>query len=244
MSNFYPHNLPIAPFTSEKKKIYIIRHGETEFNKLGLVQGSGIDANLNETGFLQARLFHERHQQIKFDKIYTSALRRTHQTVHFFLKQGIAWETLKGLNEISWGSKEGKTLTAADDSQHYAMLAGWRNGELHLKSEGGESPIEVQLRQRRALSYIMNQANEKTILVCMHGRAMKIFLSLILGTDMRFMDEYEHGNLSLYVIEYKDNAFELKVKNDRKHLLPLSDPSLTEIKNHPLIHTKEKTLAY
>lgn len=238
MSNIYTYNLPIVPFASEKKKIYIIRHGETEFNKLGLVQGSGVDANLNETGFLQARLFHESHKHIKFDKIYTSALRRTHQTVHHFLKDGISWETLKGLNEISWGNKEGKILTTTDDAQHYAMLAGWKNGELHLKSEGGESPLEVQQRQKRALSYIMNQTSEKTILICMHGRAMKIFLSLMLGTDMRFMDEYEHHNLSLYVLEYKNSSFELKIRNDRRHLDTVNiAPEV--IKSH-----KEMALAY
>jgi probable phosphoglycerate mutase len=218
MSNIYSTNFPVAPFASERKKIYIVRHGETEYNKLGLVQGSGVDASLNEKGWQQAKSFFDAYKHIKFDKIYTSALRRTHQTVHLFLKNNIEWETLKGLNEISWGSKEGKVLTPADDQQHYAMLNGWKNGELHLKSDGGESPLEVQQRQKRALSYIMNQSKEQTILICMHGRAMKIFLSLMLGTDMRVMDTYEHNNLSLYVLDYKNDKFELKVKNDRRHL--------------------------
>ncbi len=218
MSNIYTSSLPIMPISSEKKKIYIIRHGETEFNKLGLVQGSGVDTDLNDTGRYQAKCFYDAHKHLKFDKVYTSALRRTHQTVHLFLKNGIAWETLKGLNEISWGNKEGKILTAADDIQHHAMISGWKNGELHLKSENGESPIEVQQRQKRALSYIMNQTNEQNILICMHGRAMRIFLSLLLGKDMRFMDNFEHSNLSLYMLEYKNGKFELKLHNDRRHL--------------------------
>ena len=102
MSNIYTSNLPIMPISSEKKKIYIIRHGETEYNKLGMVQGSGVDTDLNDTGRYQAKCFYEAHKHIKFDKIYTSALRRTHQTVHLFLKNGIAWETLKGLHPFIW----------------------------------------------------------------------------------------------------------------------------------------------
>jgi probable phosphoglycerate mutase len=222
MSNISTNNL--ATFPAQKKKIYLIRHGETEFNKLGLVQGSGVDAVLNELGWQQAKSFYDSYKHIKFDKVYTSALRRTHQTVHLFLKNGLSWETLKGLNEISWGNKEGKPLTQQDDNKHFAMIEGWRNGELHLKSEGGESPIEVQTRQKRALSHMMNQSQEQNILICMHGRAMKIFLSLILETDMRFMDEYEHSNLSLYVLEYKNNKFELKVRDDRRHLNLIPQP--------------------
>jgi probable phosphoglycerate mutase len=156
--------------------------------------------------------------------------------VHLFLKNGANWETLKGLNEISWGNKEGKILTTADDLQHHTMLDGWKNGELHLKCEGGESPLEVQQRQKRALSYIMNQTDEKNILICMHGRAMKIFLSLLLQADMRNMDNFEHNNLSLYVLEYKEGKFDLKVRNDRRHL------EKAEIKTE--IFAQESLLAY
>ncbi|HYG15236.1 MAG TPA: histidine phosphatase family protein, partial [Bacteroidia bacterium] len=40
-----------------KKTIYLVRHGETEFNRMGIVQGSGVDSELNETGRKQADLF-------------------------------------------------------------------------------------------------------------------------------------------------------------------------------------------
>ena len=50
------------------KTIYLIRHGETEFNRMGIVQGSGIDSDLNETGILQARAFFETYRHITFNK--------------------------------------------------------------------------------------------------------------------------------------------------------------------------------
>jgi broad specificity phosphatase PhoE len=59
------------------KKLFILRHGQTDFNKIGVVQGSGIDAPLNETGRKQAESFFKGYADIPFDVVYTSALQRT-----------------------------------------------------------------------------------------------------------------------------------------------------------------------
>jgi probable phosphoglycerate mutase len=53
----------------------------------------------------------------------------------------------------------------------------------------------------------------------MHGRAMRIFLSLILGTDLKMMDQYSHQNLCLYVVEQKETSdFQLIKNNETTHL--------------------------
>ena len=52
------------------KKIYITRHGQTDFNKKGIVQGSGVDSDLNETGRLQAEAFFKKFKDHPFDKLY------------------------------------------------------------------------------------------------------------------------------------------------------------------------------
>jgi broad specificity phosphatase PhoE len=54
------------------KELYIIRHGETELNRLGIVQGRGVNTDLNDTGRAQAAAFYERYKDIPFQKIYTS----------------------------------------------------------------------------------------------------------------------------------------------------------------------------
>ena len=74
------------------KKIYLIRHGETKYNKLGIVQGSGVDSDLNETGIEQANAFFEHYKNISFDKIYTSKLKRSQQSVQQFIDLGIPYE--------------------------------------------------------------------------------------------------------------------------------------------------------
>ncbi|HCZ37344.1 MAG TPA: histidine phosphatase family protein, partial [Cytophagales bacterium] len=67
------------------KKIYLIRHGQTDFNLKGIVQGSGVDSSLNAKGMAQAQAFFEMYKHIKFDKIYTSTLKRTRESVSGFI---------------------------------------------------------------------------------------------------------------------------------------------------------------
>ncbi|MBE7179132.1 MAG: histidine phosphatase family protein, partial [Mucilaginibacter polytrichastri] len=87
--NLIPHTPVTFPHYPGRKTLYIIRHGETELNKKGIVQGRGINASLNETGKRQAREFFEAYQDVPFDRIYTSTLQRTHQTVQHFIDKGL-----------------------------------------------------------------------------------------------------------------------------------------------------------
>ena len=63
------------------KNLYIVRHGQTDLNKQGIVQGRGMDTELNAEGRLQADLFYRSHKEVPFDKIYISELRRTQQSI-------------------------------------------------------------------------------------------------------------------------------------------------------------------
>ena len=55
-------------------KIYMIRHGETDFNRTGIVQGSGVDSDLNQLGREQAQAFYEKYKDVRFDALYVSCL--------------------------------------------------------------------------------------------------------------------------------------------------------------------------
>ena len=41
------------------REIFLVRHGETDFNKAGIVQGRGVNSSINENGQLQAKKFFE-----------------------------------------------------------------------------------------------------------------------------------------------------------------------------------------
>jgi probable phosphoglycerate mutase len=201
------------------KKIYIIRHGQTDFNLQNIVQGSGVDSSLNDQGRLQAEAFFNAYRNVPFDKIYTSALKRTAETVASFIKLGIPMESLKGLNEISWGTKEGFPITPEEDEYYHYMLKQWQLGNTSLRIEGGESPEDVVQRMQPALDHIMAHPEEKTVLVCMHGRAIRILLCTLLKEPLKFMDTFEHTNLCLYVVSYDGSKFTIELNNDTSHLL-------------------------
>ena len=203
-----------------KKEIYLIRHGETEYNKRGIVQGSGIDADLNETGRRQAEAFFNHYKDIPFQKIYTSALIRTHQTVEKFIQMGLPHEIIPELNEISWGEKEGLIPNSEENAYYAGLLQKWREGETTLQAIGGESPVEVAERQKIAIKRILDNADEKLILIAMHGRAMRILLSQISNLPLTEMDSFPHQNTCLYKLEYcyTKNEFEILSQNDVSHL--------------------------
>jgi probable phosphoglycerate mutase len=200
------------------KKIYLLRHGQTDYNLQGVVQGSGIDAPINATGRAQAQAFFEAYQEVQFDQLYHSALIRTRQSIQGFIDMGIPVTSLVELNEISWGNYEGTPMTPEEGEYYRMMLDQWQQGNLDYAIAGGESPNSVAERLHRAIQIILNGPGE-TILVCMHGRAMRIFLSLICQTPLKEMDQYEHGNLCLYLLQQEENGgFTLLKENDQQHL--------------------------
>ena len=200
------------------KKIYLVRHGQTDFNLQGIVQGSGVDSSLNDTGRAQARAFFQAYGDIKFDKIYTSKLRRTVESIQSFLEAGIPQEAHSGLNEISWGTKEGQKITPKEDEYYHWMLNQWQLGNTSKRIEGGESPDEVAARQQPVIAHILSRSHEETVLVCMHGRAMRILLCQLLNYPLKSMDIFEHENLCLYLLKYTGTMFRIDRHNDTRHL--------------------------
>lgn len=202
------------------KKIYLIRHGQTDYNLKGIVQGSGVDTSLNDTGRKQAKSFYNSYKDVPFKKIYTSALRRTVESVQHFIDQGIPFESYAGLNEISWGERDGKIANAADNEYYQQVVGEWKNGQIHIKPEGGESPIEVEKRIRKVIQIIVSRPEEDVILICMHGRAMRILLASLVHEDLTCMDMFFHDNLCLYLLKYNyhESKFSIEKSNDVEHL--------------------------
>lgn len=204
------------------KKIYITRHGQTDFNKIGVVQGSGIDADLNELGRRQAGAFYDRFKNFHFDKLYISQLKRTAQSMSQFIEAGLPYEQLEGLNEISWGSREGKTINEEGNTYYANMINEWKSGNTAFAIDGGESPDMVAKRMRKALETIMEREDEKDVLICMHGRALRIMLTMLLNYPLSAMDMFEHHNLCLYELEHTGSMFKLNRYNDISHLTALN----------------------
>ena len=197
-------------------EIYVLRHAETEYNSKGIIQGSEVDSDINTTGINQSDKFYDKYKEIQFDKVFVSNLKRTYQTVQKFIEiNNIPFEKLKEFNEISWGINQGKN----DDLKDYKILIDtWLDGELDNKFKLGESPNEMVIRLVKGFTHIISH-DLKRVLLCIHGRALRILLSKVLDNDLTKMDKYEHSNTGLYILEYFDKErVRIKTKNLRDHL--------------------------
>lgn len=209
---------PTHEFTYKmaRKKIYLVRHGQTDYNIKGIVQGSSIDSELNEMGNKQADAFFEAYGTIDFDRVVTSKLKRTHQSVRKFIEKGLHWDQHEGFNEISWGVFDGQKIH--DDHPYWTVLKQWNRGEVDLKIDEGESPIDVAERQKTAWEEIIDSEKDETILLCMHGRAMRILLTHLSKRPLEDMDNFGHANLGLYILESDNGKVSVTTGNITEHL--------------------------
>ena len=199
------------------KDIYIIRHGETDFNRKRIVQGSGIDSDLNEIGRQQADLFYSAHQHIDFDMIITSRLKRSIQTVKPFIDRGIDHLSTKSINEIGWGIHEGKGGDISLRDSYQRLITEWTSGNLDARVPGGESASELIERCQKFMQYLRSLHHHQ-ILVCTHGRTLRCLICLIKEQEMAAMEHYRHANTGLFHVKYNGSGFEVIRENDISHL--------------------------
>ena len=207
-----------------KRSLYIIRHGQTDLNKQGIVQGRGVNSPINEHGILQAKAFYENYQHIPFDRVITSTLRRTHQTVENFIQDGIPWTQHAGLDEISWGIYEGKYQDEEILTGFNNLIECWTNGNLDVCVENGETPNEMKVRQENAIKEILEiTEGDKNVLICTHGRAMRMLLCLLTNQSYSLMDTFPHTNTALYKVDYDGSSFNIDLFYNIDHLINLEE---------------------
>lgn len=200
-----------------KKHIYIIRHGQTDLNLKGIVQGSGVDSSLNDTGRTQAVAFYNKYKNIPFEVLITSGLKRTHETAKHFIDAGLLWEQTTDINEICWGDQEGKKATPESHAEYKQLMVDWQNGHFDQRMPNGESAAEMAERMQRFKQHLLER-EEEYILVVSHGRAMRCMMTVLLNKPLSDMDNYRHSNTGLYQFELMNGAFVAVKSNDKSHL--------------------------
>ncbi len=202
----------------ESKELYFIRHGETAYNKRGIVQGSGIDEPINETGSAQALAFFEHYQAADFQLVMVSKLQRTRQTVQRFIDEGTPVLADARLNEMSWGTHEGQSPTPEMMERYRNMMAAWDADDFDAKLPEGESARELKLRLTEFLEYLVKRPESK-ILICTHGRAIRCLCCLFNGNHLREMERHGHSNTGLFKVNWSSGGgFSIELKNDLRHL--------------------------
>ncbi len=201
-------------------EIYLIRHGETDYNRRNIVQGGGIDSDLNDTGRAQADAFFRQYGHLEFDRVYCTELKRTHQTIAGFAEKGHEIHVLPELNEFGWGNLEGAEASDQVLEQFQVILSAWRKGDLNARVAEGESPIQAWDRARPGIERVIRETpGGGRVLICAHGRIMRVVLAQMLGYGLHRMDLFPHHNTALNLLTHNPNGrFRLLKLNDTSHL--------------------------
>ena len=182
-----------------------------------MVQGRGVDASLNQTGIQQAQRAFKHLESVPFDMVYTSKLVRTHQTAEAFINAGISHYSHAGFDEISWGDQEGVEATLEAKNLYAQTVRGWQEGKLELNVGGGENPLEVMERQQEAMQEVLDH-DASTVLICMHGRAIRILLCWLLNYPLNYMDGFPHNNCAYYKLIFRNEEWFIDRFNVQDHL--------------------------
>lgn len=199
------------------QELYFIRHGQTEYNAKGIVQGRGVDSNLNEVGKAQRDAFFGAYEQENFDLVLTSSLKRTFQTVEPFIQKGIEHISYADLDEISWGTFEGKTADEALHKYYKNMIKSWASGDYQACIEEGESAQDMGDRLTLFVQQLQ-QLKQPKILICTHGGSMAFLMTILQNQPLSVMPEYRHANTGLCKFGYDGDDFQLLLQNDTSHL--------------------------
>lgn len=127
-------------------KLYLVRHGETEWNHLRKMQGQ-MDIPLNEYGIELAEKTADGMKDIKFDRIFASPLVRAKKTAEYIAENsGAIVETDDRLKEINFGEGEGSDINVVKADSSHPLHNFFIHPDQFLPMAGGETFAEVQAR--------------------------------------------------------------------------------------------------
>ncbi len=147
--------------------LYIMRHGQTLFNKHKMIQG-WCDSPLTELGIEQAKQVasYFKAHNITFDHAYSSTSERACDTLEIVTEGKMPYERLKGLKEWNFGKFEGQTENINPPLPY---------NDFFKKYGGGEDMTELQERIVSTVTQIMQRPSHESVLVVTHGGALANF---------------------------------------------------------------------
>ncbi len=182
-------------------KIYLIRHGQTNWNTEGRIQGS-YDSELNENGIRQAKELGTRllEPQVSFSRIYSSMQKRAFETAEIISDiTGKPLERVAGLEEINLGSWEG--LTWDEVKERYPReFDKWCLDRRYERAPEGESYQEMVERVLAALRRIA-AINKEDVAVVTHGAVIMGMQCYLTNTPFNELRKFQAKNTSVIEVD-------------------------------------------
>ena len=172
--------------------LYLVRHGQTDWNRLHRIQGHS-DTPLNETGRAQAQALARTFAEKPLSAVYSSPLRRARDTAEAIARvHGLSVRTLDELKELHVGALDGVTLTEMRE-RYGDFLARWRQDASVRLPGGGETLVELRARAWPAIQRIGQAQAGQQVAVVTHSFLMQVVISAVLGLPL---DHFRRVRLS------------------------------------------------
>lgn len=193
-----------------KQRIGLVRHGLTDWNVLGKIQGQ-TDIPLNDAGKQQAQLLANRlkHELYTFDGVISSGLCRAQETARIITKtlHIPLLEPDIGLRERAYGLIEG--TTPEEREQRWGV--NWRQREL-----GQENDVVLQQRAMATLHSIASRFEGQDLLLVTHGGWLAQLFAVLFGGKF----QGHIANLSYSILERNEDNWKPVLMNCTKHMQP------------------------
>lgn len=222
--------------------VYIIRHGETENNRLYKFVGS-TDQPLNDRGIAQTETLRKPMSEVHLDRIYTSPYLRTTMTAER-VRNGRDIEVIgdRGLCEIHCGKWEGLGKPEIE-ALWPGQIELWEHTPDLLHMEDGETFSQVQERAVKAFTDIVKKEHGNSVAVVSHMLTIQLIMAKLLSVPIRDVWQMVRlENTSITTMQIHDNGdFEVLRWADESHL-----PEELRNKNVKIagIHNTEFTAKY
>ena len=205
------------------KNILLIRHGQSEWNKLNLFTGFK-NIELSEQGIAEANKAGQnfKNLNIKFDIVFTSELKRAQETAKIILKNLDQWDNLYGegkiitdinLNERDYGDLTGLNKKETADKFGEEQVHKWRRGYSD-QPPNGESLEDVVRRVKiyfeESINPAIQSADNNNILIAAHGNSLRALLIVMNIYDSSNIKSVELSTgVPIHVI-LENNKFTIK----------------------------------
>jgi len=201
------------------KRIYLIRHAQSEYNEKGIFQGR-LDSDLTPLGFVQSRLLVSRFKKEKPQVIFTSPQRRAYKTaltLSDILQVPLIVE--ERIREMSFGVLEGRHFWTMFE-ENKDMILNWLKDPVKHPLPTQE---DIKEFEKRVSSFLedLKRRKEEVIAVVGHGGSLHGLICLALGFGLERMWHIHMDNTGVSLLEYDGERFYLKELNDTCHLTPL-----------------------
>lgn len=198
-------------------RLYLIRHGETDWNTVKRLQGA-TNIPLNENGEKLARITGEGMQDIPFDLIFTSPLKRAYRTAELIRgDRDIPIVEEPRIREICFGDYEGLVSKSEGYSiPDPAFKFFFTKTECYQTPPNGESIESLLVRTGSFLEDLKNREDllDKTILISSHGAAVRALLSNIEHCEKaQFWGKGVHKNCGVSCVDLQDGEYRILWEN-------------------------------